>query len=481
MRDLKNKTVKGGAWSFVAKVVTQGISFILGVVLARLLVPDDFGLVAMVIVFTGFAEMLANFGIGSALVQKKEISDQHYSSIFVLNVVLGLILSLGFYASSEIIAEFYNRTELIEICRAMAVILVLASLSQVPRSILIRNMMFREIALSESAALLISGVVGVALAANAYGYWSLVLMIISRQALLLVFFFYASSWLPSLFFRWSVVGQLMNFSVYVFGTKTLQYISGNLDKMLIGRVLGAGGLGIYEKAQSMMLFPIQNISQVVGSVMFPALSSIQDDKKRVKSIYLRATSSIAIITFPMMIGLYLVSDLFVELLLGDKWLDIIPIIKILCFAGIATSIATVTGSVYLSQGAAQLQFKVNILMQGIKIISVIIGLEWGIIGVAIGYSSALMLNSFIAIHVAGRLIEMRLSELLFRLLPIFLVSLVMGVVVWSVRALNFDTSHLMMFIAQILCGVGVYVILLVITRLTAFADLTSTLKSVYSK
>ena len=470
MRDLRARTIRATGWVLGSQIWSQIISFGFGIALARLLGPDDFGLIAMVLVFTGFAGLLSDIGLGSALVQKTDIRDDHYDAVFWLNASLGGALAVAFFLSAPLISAFYGRPEIDGICKALALTFPIGALALVPNTRLVKELSFKYVALSDLVALILSGMVAVTMAAMGMGYWSLVAQIISRRLITTLIVWAVSDWRPGYPETLRPVRELIGFSSSVFGTRALRYASNNIDRLLLGRYLDGQALGIYDKAHSMMLFPLQNVSHVIGRVMFPSLSLIQSDTERVKAIYLRSTQAIALLTFPMMAGMFVVADSFVLGVLGPSWADLIPILRIFCVTGIMTSIVTVTGALYLSQGAAALDLRVNLVTQPLRMACIALGLFWGVPGVATGYLAASFIGSLITLTVAGRLIDLRLSTLVRSLSPTLFPTSVMAGLVWAVRPLSGIHNELILFLVQTASGILIYLPLVALMKLPAYLD-----------
>lgn len=476
MKELRTKTVRAVGWAAVVQVISQVISFLFGIALARLLVPDDFGLIAMALVFTGLASLLAEIGLGSALVQKKDIREEHFSSVFWINILLGCALGSMLFFVSPWLSIFYERPEVEGICKLLSISFPIGALAIVPRNILVKRLLFKSIAFIDLFALIASGVIAIALAVKGYGYWCLVIQRLSQIVFLTMFTWVVSDWRPKKWVSSESLRELLGFSSSVLGTQLMQYATRHLDKLLLGKVLGGTVLGIYDKAYSMMMFPLLNVSQVIGKVMFPSLSLIQSDKDRVRGIYLRTIRTISLLTFPMMAGLFVVADSFVLGVLGAHWVELIPVLRIFCIAGLAASIVTVTGALYLSQGAAGLQFRVNMITQPIRVVGVVAGLPWGGIGVAIGFTASLLVVSLITLTVAGRLVQLRITTIFRSLYPTLVSSLVMAVPVWYIRPFLKWENELLVFLVQAAAGVIIYWGSVSATKIRAYQDVTGVLQ-----
>ncbi|MAB50852.1 MULTISPECIES: MOP flippase family protein [unclassified Marinobacter] len=468
----KTSVLNALGWTAGGKVVSQVLSFGIGIALARLLNPDAFGLIAMMIVFTGFASLLTDVGLGSALVQKKDVTEAHYSTVFWTNLGLGTTLTLTIFSISPYIASFYGREELTEIGRILSLQFIINAIALVPRIRLVKQLTFRVIATADLCGMLIAGVCAIFMASNGYGYYALAWQPLIVITVATIFVWSYSRWAPAVLYSRAALGELFSFSAFNFANRIVQYFSQQLDKLLTGRFLGGESVGLLDKAQSMMLFPLRNISHTVGSVMFPALSQVQEQKQRVRSVYMRSTHSIALLTFPMMSGMFAVADTFVYGVLGEQWEGVIPILRVLCIAGLANSIVTIVGSVYLSQGQAKLMFMVTLITRPLAIAGVVIGLfSGGVIGVVIGSTIASYINSVISLRAAGKLIDLSLYSLLGPLFKTLLLATIMGICVYYFGIYVPLKNELYVFVSQLFLGALIYLALIFLFRPPAFDDL----------
>jgi len=474
--NFKQRFLNALAWSAGVKFLSQAVSIAIGIFLARLLVPEDFGLIAMVLVFTGIAGLLSDVGLGSALVQRQDLDHTHFVSVFWANVCLGSVLAVILYAASAPMAEFYGRFEVEPIVKVLSLSFVIGSIALVHRQVLVKSLRFKELALADFSGMILSGVVAIFFAYRGFGFWALVFQQVIHQFATYFFVTAVSGWKPTLSFRLSALNELIGFSIFVFFTRLLQYSADRLDKLITGKFLGADSVGILDKAQSMMLFPLQNISHTIANIMFPALSSLKGDIDRVKDVYLKCIEAIAFLTFPMMVGMFSVSENFVLGVLGPHWSELIPVFKILCFAGVINSIATVTGSVYLSQGASKTQFKVNLFTRPLVIIFVVVGLAWGVEGVASAIVLAAWVSGVFTMTVMSSLISLKLISIFRILFPTFLVSIGMGIVLhFSDLLLTFE-SYLVALFTQVFVGIFVYLLFSYVFRISALKLVVDTLR-----
>jgi len=475
---LKQKTLSGILWSVIAQVARQAMQFIISVILARLLIPADFGLVGMVMVFTGFAGLFGDLGFGSALVQKAAIDDRHLSSVFWVNILTGLVLAVLIFMAAPLIAGFYNEPVLKPITMLISVSFVISSIGIVPASILRRSMDFRKLAFIDMVQIAFAGSIAIALALAGFGLWSLVWQLLISGMVSALLLGTICSWRPQLTFSGRAVKELLHFSSNLTGYNLFNYWARSLDNLLIGKFIGSAGLGIYTRAYSTMLMPISQVSTTVGQVMFPSLSTIQAEKIRVKKIYLNTLAMIALISFPMMMGLMVVADDFVFALFGQKWVEVIPILRILCLIGMLQSLVTTVGWIYTSQGRTDWLFRWGIVAGSAGIISFIAGVWVGSIrAVAICYAVANILLLYHNFTIPGKLIGMTFAEVATRVSGILGCALTMGGLVFLLQGfLPAGLSPWMRLLTQVPFGIFIYTCLIHGFNLKAYADLKALLQ-----
>ncbi len=435
MSEFRDKAIAGVSWSVAGQAARQVLGLVAGIVLARLLSPEVFGLVAMITVITGFAHVFADLGFGAALIQKEDLRPEHLSSVFWLNVACGGLLSVLFMLGAPLIGAFYEEPLLVPLTVALATTFFISSLGIVQRTIFTRAIDFRVLSMAEVGAVALSGAVAIGMAYNGWGVWSLAAQQIINAAALTGLLWVLSPWRPRLAFRWAAVRDLLGFSANLLGEQTLNYWVRNLDDLLIGRVIGSASLGVYNRAYAIMLFPLQNVSRVIARVMFPSLSTIQQDKPRVKDVFLKMTRTIALLSFPLMCGLLATTEAFVLAVFGPQWSAMIPILRVLCVVGLAQSIVTLVGSLFLSQGRADLQFRLGLFTKPLLVTGIVVGLQRGVLGVAVGYALAVGVSQYLNLRFAGALVGLTYAELLKNLAGVFACAAAMAGLVFGLGLL----------------------------------------------
>lgn len=471
--DIRARTLSGVVWSGVAQVTRQLLHFIISVVLARLLTPQDFGLMSMVIVFTGFTSLFSDLGLGAALIQKSDIEDRHLSTVFWINIGTGVLLTVILIAAASLIASFYNKPPLRLLTMVLAFNFTIGSFKVVHDALLQKEMDFRRLAKIEITGIAVSGFAAICAALMGFGVWSMVIQSLVFTLISATMIWMLSSWRPALRFDCEALKELLGFSSNLLGFNVFNYWVRNLDNVLIGKYIGSFALGIYTRAYNIMLLPVYQVSNVMSRVMFPALSAIKDEVRRAKQIYLRSTRSIALVTFPLMVGLFVVADSFIYTVYGGKWEEVISVLRIICPAGMINSVGTTVGWIYTSQGRTDIMFKWSLFTAVVRGISFVTGLQWGVTGVAWAYVlSGCVVLWYPAWTIPGRLIGLRFGEMLTNLSGPFYCSVMMGIAVWVLGFMPpLDWPYWGYLLLQVCSGTLIYFILLHVFNIKAYREI----------
>jgi PST family polysaccharide transporter len=473
LTDLRAKALAGIGWVTLAQLLQQLLRFLISVILARLLTPRDFGLLGMIAVFTGFATLFSDMGFGAALIHREDLEERHLSSVLWLNAILGLLLAVLFLLIAPLVARFYHEPKLSSLTMLMAVNFVITPLGSVQTTILRRAMNFRRLAFIQVFSVLVSGSVAIAMACRGYGTQSLVWQILAASSVTVILLWVVTKWRPRLSIDRSALRDLFGFSANLLGFNIVNYWVRKSDNLFVGRFIGGEGLGIYSRAYSTMMLPLSQITAVLGRVMFPALSRVQNDNARLKRIYLRSISLIALATFPLMLGLLVVSEPFVLALYGPKWSAVIPIIRILSPLGMVQSIGATVGWIYQSKGRTDLFFRWGVAAGALLIGSIALGIWLGTVAsVALCYaitSGVVLLYPSFAIP--GRLINMGFWEVAGTVGSILGCALAMALLVWGLGLLlPADWPYWAYLAIQVPVGVAVYWSLVHLFKVPAYQD-----------
>ncbi|MER8955101.1 lipopolysaccharide biosynthesis protein [Mesorhizobium sp. M0833] len=377
--------LRGGVVTIGAQGFKMAIQFLSVIVLARLLVPEDFGLVASVGPIVAFVGLLQNLGLQQAVVQRKDISTEQLNQVFWISALVGLGSAAMVACLAPAIAAFYGDQRMVGITIGSALPLLLGSLAAVPLALMNRHLRFGQLALNDviTAA---AGLATTAIAAYAgLGYWSLVIGPAVSAVVALAAAWQVARWTPS---RpdLKVDTDILSFGANLTGFNLANFFSRNLDNILIGKYSGAIELGYYDRAYKLLLFPLQNINQPLTRVMVPLLSRIHEDKARFRDIYVRTNWMLAAVTMPGIAALTLTSDQVVGLLFGERWAAVAPIFAWLGIASLIQSVSSTTGWIFICQGKTKTMFHWGIYSSLTTVAAFIIGLHWGAVGVAAAYA-----------------------------------------------------------------------------------------------
>ena len=455
---LKKRTLKGIVWTAISNFGQQGIQFVVTIILARLLTPKDFGLVGIASIFIGLAAVVNQLGIGAALVQRKDLDEGHLASAFWTNITMGVVLCILMIGFAPFIASYFKNPQVIPILRVLSLTFVLGSLGIVPGSLLRRELLFNKLAYINISALVISGMVSVILAFLGYGVWSLVWGRIVQVIAGITLIWFIVSWRPSLSFSLKKFKELFSFGISVLGTNLLTYIKKNSDYFIIGKFLGASSLGIYTMAYNMVTLPQRKLSTIITTVAFPAFSKIQDEAEKIREGFFTMISSISFVTFPILAGLCAVAPELVKVFLGDKWVGAIRPIQILCIPGALYSIGTTVGSVFYAKGRPDLEFKCDLISFAILLFALLIGVRYGIVGVALAVLVCSIIGFFIFFGVLSHLIQTNLLYIFRAISANVVISLLMFVSVSFVRLfmLKMGCANIVVLAISVLTGVIAY-------------------------
>ncbi len=400
--DLKGRSVRGGAVTMAGQIVKLLLHTGSTAVLARLLTPKDFGLIAMVTAITGLVSMFKDMGLSMATVQKDEINHAQISTLFWVNVGLSFLIMLVTAALAPAIAWFYGEPRLIWITLALAGAFIFSGLSIQHQALLRRQMRFGTLAVIEITSIAVGIATAIIAAWRGTSYWALVLMQIATAIAFTIGVLFACRWRPGLPVRRCGVRSMLAFGGNLTGFNFLNYFARNMDNVLIGRFWGPGQLGLYSRAYGLLLFPIHQVTGPITAVAIPALSRLQDDPERYRQYYYRAINLIAFISIPLVMVMAALSDEIIMVLLGKQWIGAGIIFKVLALTAIFQPVLSTTGWVYISLGQTKRMMYWGLISVPVIIMSFIIGLPWGPVGVAASYAICVVLILFPCLWFAFR-------------------------------------------------------------------------------
>jgi len=472
----KNTVLKSLAWKLLERMGTSGISFIMQLVLARLLLPSDYGVIALVTVFIAVASIFVESGIGTSLIQKKEIDELDISSIFFLSFSVALILYLCLFIAAPFIATFYENQSLIKITRVLALTLIIGSFNTIQTALLSRNMQFRTIFLCNVSSSISSGIGGITLAYLGYGVWALVAQQLLATLGVTIILFIVVAWRPVARFSFKKVKNLYSFGWKLMASSVISTIYVNLRNLVIGKKFSPAMLGYYNKGSSFPSFFNANVTGSIRSVLFPALSVHQDSLERIKAMTRRSVAMSSFLVFPMMAGLIAVAKPLIIITLTEKWLPAVPILQLVSISYAFMPISAANLQALNAIGRSDIYLRLQFIKRSLGLIILAFSLHFGIYGIVIGEVLAEILSFLINIYPNRKILKYGYREQAKDILPPLFLSVVMGSGVFLLSSTNLSPFPLMTL--QIITGVIFYIGIAWLLKMESFLYIMDSIKPV---
>ena len=455
---LKNKTITGMFWSFSDLISKQGINFLIQVILARLLLPKDFGIIGMITVFVAISQSFIDSGFSTALIREKKVSQEDYSTVFYFNLVMASVTYIILFFSADAISSFFNEPQLVAILRVLALILIINSFGLIQRTMLVKKIDFKTQTRINVISSITSGIIGITFACLGYGVWSLVIKMLSMQFIQSLLLCLSNKWIPSLVFKMDSFKRLFGFGWKLLVSGLIDTLYKNIYYVIIGKSFSATELGYYTNAQKLRNTASQSITTSVQRVSYPVLSSINGENERLRLGYRKILKNSVFITFPIMIGLAVIANPFINLLFGVNWAASIPYFQVLCFAGMLLPLHAINLNILKVKGRSDLYLGLEIIKKvvGVTSISIVLFLKLGIMGLL----WTVVLNSYIAYFInsyfSAKLLSYSTKEQIKDIMPIFIVSILMGTLVYFSGTVLPD-NYFIKLVVQIFIGVVTYI------------------------
>lgn len=430
MDAVNKQTTKGLVWSVIDRFAGQGIQFLMSLVIARLVLPADYGLIAMLMVFLAIAQTFVDSGFGSALVQKKDRTDVDFSTVFLFNGAVALACYLLLFFAAPLIASFYRQPALVLVTRVAGLTLLINALGAVQLARLTITLDFKKIAVATLAGVTLSGILGIWMAYKGYGVWALVTQTLANNVLYNGLLWVISGWKPSLAFSRTAFKALFGFGSKLLMSSLLHTLYVNLYSLVIGRLFSPKDLGFYNRSSVLAMFPSTNLSTVIYRVVYPVQCRLQDDRDAMVTHFLQYLRLACFVIFPIMIGFCVLAEPLVLLLLKAKWLPAVPYLQILCIAYMWDAVMKLNGAVINAKGRSDLFFKAELYKKLVAFIILAATVPFGIKVMCYG----LVLYAFADIRIitlyTHQLVGLGLSPQIKAILPAFGLAMLMGILVW---------------------------------------------------
>jgi teichuronic acid exporter len=452
---LKKGVLLGVYWSAIEAGGRNLLRVIFGLILARLLEPGDYGLIGMITIFITLAGVIVDSGLSLSLIQDQNSGDRDFSTIFFFNIATGLVFYIIMFFSAPLIAAFFDQPILIKIIRFCSLNFVFSSFGIVQNSLFSKHMDFKILMKISLISIFISGSVGILMAFLGFGVWSLVtqgLIFVIINSCLLWFF---SEWKPTLTFDRDSLKRHFSFGSKLMYANVISTIFQNVYLIIIGKIYSARDLGFYTKSESVARTPVQNVYSIFQKVFFPALSLIQNDNIRLKAIFKKSLKVSGFIVFPVMLGLLSVSKPFILILLTDKWSGSIPYLQLLCLTYLLYPFHAINLNILNVKGRSDLVLKLEYFKKGIIILAILLTFKLGIFALIIGQLLSSVIAFFINSYYSGKLIDYPIFEQMSDLLPYFVLSVFMALVIY-IPVILLGEKHLFQILIQVSFGTLFY-------------------------
>lgn len=462
-------------WRFAERCGAQLVTFIVSIVLARILSPNDYGTIALVTVFITILQVFIDSGLSTALIQKKDADDLDFSSVFYFNFVVCIILYLLMFFSAPYIAKFYNDLSLTPIIRVISLTLIISGVKGVQQSYVSRNMLFKRFFFSTLGGTIFSAVLGIAMAYAGFGVWAIVFQQLSNNTIDTLILWITVKWRPVKKFSWLRLKNLLSFGWKLLASSLLDTVYNNLRNMIIGKLYTPADLAFYNQGDKFPKLIVTNINTSIDSVLLPTMSNEQDNPVRVKEMTRRAIKTSTYIMAPLMIGLAFCAEPIVRLVLTDKWLPCVPYLRIFCVTYLFWPIHTANLNAINSMGRSDLFLKLEILKKIIGMILLLSTMWFGVMAMAYSLLISSFTSQLINTWPNRYLLKYSYIDQIKDILPNIVMALIMGVFVYFIS--NLHLSVLVSLTIQILLGGIIYLILSILTKNDSFIYLINILKS----
>lgn len=475
-KNIKFKVLSSLIWKLMERGGTQGVQFIVQIVLARILVPNDYGIIALVAIFITIANIFVQSGFNTALIQKKNAEDADFSSVFYLSLFVAVLLYLFFFFTAPYIADFYGILQLTSVLRALSVTLLFGVFNSIQNAVVSRNMQFKMLFFSSLGAIVVSGTVGIAFAYAGFGVWALVAQQLTNQFMITLILWFTVKWRPKLIFSFKRLKGLFSYGWKLLVSSLIENLYMNFCSLIIGKIYNPNILGFYNRGDQFPQIIVINIDSSIQSVMLPTLASEQDNKKRVKDMVRRSIVTSSFIVFPIMSGLFVIAEPLVKILLTDKWLPCVPFMQIFCMYYALWPIHTANLQAINALGRSDIFLKLEIIKKVTGIFILGVSIFHGVYAIALGILINGIISTFINAYPNLKLLDYKYIDQCKDIMPSLLLSLIMGAVIYNFK--NVPITAWIVVAIQVFIGAVLYIGMSKLFKLECYTYLIITFKDI---
>ncbi|KFN38398.1 lipopolysaccharide biosynthesis protein [Smithella sp. F21] len=449
--NLKQKTISGFTWSFIESIIGQGITFFVGIILARLLSPQEFGLIGMLTIFIALSQLLTDSGFSHALIRKQNCTQQDYSTVFYFNIVLGISLYILLFIAANTISIFFREPILKPLIRVIGLAIIINSFTIIQNTLLTKQINFKLQAKISVVSFFISGIISIYMAYTGWGVWSLVALTLFKYSINSVLLWFWNKWKPLWCFSKKSFVELFSFSGKLFVTQLIDALYRNLYYVIIGKYFSAAELGYYTRAEQFQSLPSVNLQGIIGRVSYPVLATMQNDTPRLRDTYKKLIRSTMLITFVLMLGMAASAKPMILSLVGEKWEPCIIYLQLLCFVGIFYPLSALNLNILYVKGRSDLALQIEIIKKMLFVPVFVLAVMWGIKIMILSMIILSLIGSFINSYWSGRLIGYSFFEQIKDITPSFLIAAAMSLVV-LIEGCIIPLPAFPLFIIQLVSG-----------------------------
>ncbi len=464
--DLKQKTLINTLWKFVERVGSQVVSFVVQIVLARILMPDEFGLIALVTIFIALFDVFVSNGLATALIQKKSIDEEDCSSVFTANVALSILLYILLFICAPFLSQFYENDTLTPIIRVLGFSLILSSIKSVQQAIVSKRLQFRLFFYATISGTIVSAIVGVIMDLRGAGVWALVAQYLVKSFVDICVLFVTMKWKPQIYISISRIKPLFNYGWKILLSAFIDSIAQNIRDMIIGKMYSPRDLAYYNRGKMFPTLVSVDTMASLEAVLFPIVSSVQDDKLYVKQIVRRFVKDSSYILIPLLIGLAIIAEPLVRVVLTDKWLPCVPYLQIFCVAFCFKPLHMANMQMIKAVGRSDITLKMEVIKKVVGISILLLAMKYGVIWIAL----STIISDFLVLLINGypsiKLINYKYSEQFRDLAPSYILSLAMAASIYPLSLLNMP--DIVLIIIQIICGLAMILFMSVIFKVNSY-------------
>lgn len=478
MLSLRNRAIGGVGWTFTQQFSGQLVSFVISIILARILLPSEFGLIGMIAVVIAIGHSLRDAGMSQSLIRSNKPTDVDYSTVFYINLAVSLFIYALIFFTAPFIAEFYGEKILTSIIRVLSIIIIIEAFSSIQQTKLTKEMNFKTQFIVDLPSIIIGGVVGVLMALADYGVWSIVGMQLTKNFLASLQLWIYSKWVPKRVFSWKRLKWHFNFGYKLTLSGLLDTVYNNMYNIIIGKYFSTAALGFYTRADATKQLPVQNISAALNKVTYPMFAEIKGDNKRLKNAYKLVMQQVLFWVAPLLIGGAVLGEPLFRFVFTEKWLPAVPMFQILCVVGIMYPLNAYNLSILKVKGRSDLFLKLEVIKKSITVVGLLLTIQYGIYALLYFQLLVSIFSYLINSFYSGILIDYSLKDQLQHIFPILAVGVLMGMVCygfdWYLQIL--EAQDLLRILAGLILGGITYLGLSKVLNLAPYSEFIRIIK-----